>query len=100
MIRKLSAAAVFLLAAGTAAQAAPFCTDLGGSGFHFEFNFSIGGEFTESDRNEFDLKQLRRRGIDATRVERWNGCIRAFVREPGGGQHMEFYDPNTYERVY
>lgn len=100
MILKRFVAIGALLLAGTASSAAvPFCNDMR-PGVHIEFGFSIGGELTESEQNEFDLMQLRRHGVDATRVERWNGCIRAFVRQPGGGERMEFYDPNTFEQVF
>jgi len=81
------------------AQAAPFC--LGSPpGVHISFGVSVGGTFTESEINEFDLMRLRQKGVDATRVERWSGCIRAFVRKPGGGEEMQFFDPRTFERVY
>ncbi|MNY82203.1 hypothetical protein D3C86_2241690 [compost metagenome] len=52
------------------------------------------------DRDNFDLMHLRQQGVDATRVERWNGCIRAFVRKPGGGEEMQFFEPGTYRPVY
>jgi len=98
--KRLMATAILLLFGGTVAQAAPFCTDMR-PGFHLEFGFSTGGgQVSESDENRFDLMELRRRGVDATRVERWNGCIRAFVRQPGGGERMEFYDPNTFRQVW
>jgi hypothetical protein len=98
-LKRLLATAAVLVATGTAVQAAPFCTDMR-SGVRIEFGFSFGQVFTESEQNDFDLMELRRRGVDATRVERWNGCIRAFVRQPGGGERMEFYDPNTFEQVF
>lgn len=53
----------------------------------------------EELQNLADLKELQNRGVDATSVEDWNGCIRAFVRQPGGGEIMEYYDPNTFERL-
>jgi hypothetical protein len=99
ILKRFVTIAGLLLAGSAATVAAPFCTDMR-SGVHIEFGFSIGGEFSESEQNQFDLMQLRRHGVDATRVERWNGCIRAFVRQPGGGERMEFYDPNTFEQVF
>ena len=50
--------------------------------------------------NDFNLMHLRRMGVDATRAEIWGGCIRAFVRRPGGGEEMQFFHPDTFERVY
>lgn len=81
------------------AAAVPFCTG-GGPGLHFSFGASIGKRLSQNDVDEFDLMQLRRLGVDASSVERWNGCIRAFVRKPGGGEEMQFFDPNSYRRVY
>lgn len=63
-----------------------------------EFRF---GDVTEADNAQFDLMRLRRTGVDASSVEYWNGCIRAWVRnEDSVGEHMEFYHPRTLERVY
>jgi hypothetical protein len=92
------AIAALLAVAVVPVHAAPFCLGTG-SGLQFEFGISI-GKLSNEDRNELDLMVLRRRGVDATRVERWNGCLRAFVRQPGGGEIMEYYDPDTYQRVY
>jgi hypothetical protein len=65
--------------------------------FGIEFRF---GDITEQDEANFDLMRLRRVGVDATSVEYWNGCIRAWVRSDNGvGEHMEFYHPRTLERV-
>ena len=81
------------------AAAAPFCTD-DRIGAHMHFEFSMGDHLSQDDVDEFDLMQLRQMGVDATRVERWNGCIRAFVRKPNGvGEEMQFFDPNTFRRV-
>lgn len=44
------------------------------------------------------LSILRSMGVDATRVEDWNGCIRAFVRT-NGGETMQYFDPDTFERL-
>jgi hypothetical protein len=89
-----------LLAMAGPALSAPFCTDdragasvtFGNHGFHR-------GD-SETDLNAQDLTELQRRGVPATSVERWNGCIRAFVTKPDGTQGMEFFDPNTMRPVY
>ncbi len=81
------------------ALAVPFCTETG-SGVVVSFGFGIGGKYTESERNAFDLMRLRRAGVDANATERWGGCIRAFVRKPGGGETMEFYHPDTLTQVF
>ncbi|WP_240233497.1 hypothetical protein [Devosia lacusdianchii] len=46
-----------------------------------------------------DKQRLREVGVVATSTERWNGCIRAYVTQPEGGQVMEFYDPATLRRL-
>jgi hypothetical protein len=99
MIRRLVPALAFtVLLTGTGATfAAPFCD---GSTEGLSFSFSVGGRVSEDDRNTFDLMHLRQMGVDATRVERWNGCIRAFVRKPGGGEEMQFFEPGSYRPVY
>jgi len=99
MTRSLALAIGLLFLPVASASAAPFCTD-DRPGLHLKFGISVGEPYTETERNEFDLMHLRQAGIDATRVERWNGCIRAFVRKPGGGEEMQFFHPSTYERVY
>lgn len=90
--------ALAVSAAPLPAVAAPFCNG-GGNGLHIEMEFGFGDRMTEADQASFDLMKLRRRGVDATRVERWNGCLRAWVRQPEGGETMEFYDPLTLRPV-
>ncbi len=41
--------------------------------------------------------QLRQRGYDVDYVEPWGGCVRAYIIDPGGGEHMAFFDPDTLE---
>lgn len=99
MIIRMMLVLGFTSALALPALAVPFCTD-DRPGVHFGFSVSAGGKLSESDLNDFDLMKLQQMGIKATAVERWNGCIRAFVRKPGGGEEMQFYDPNTFQRVY
>ena len=99
MIARIAVFTVLSLGLAAPAMAAPFCT---GDSVHtgFSAGFSVGGVFTESEQNEFHLMHLRQMGVDATAVEQWNGCLRAFVRKPGGGEEMQFFEPDTYRRVY
>jgi hypothetical protein len=99
MFRLLLPSAALLLALSAPTLAAPFCTD-DGPGLHISTGLSFGGKFTDEERNDFDQMNLRRMGIDVTRVERWNGCIRAFVTKPTGGEEMQFFHPRSYKRVY
>ncbi|WDR00926.1 hypothetical protein PSC71_09385 [Devosia sp. J2-20] len=94
--RGLAVLTLSLLA--TLPAAALQCSGTGGS-VTFSFGFNV-GEFSEQERAEFDLMILKRMGVDATRVERWGDCLRAFVRKPEGGEEMQFFNPDTYERVY
>lgn len=99
MIRPLILAFGVVGSLNVGAAAAPFC-DGAFDRSHVEFGFFFGDDYSEDDRNTYDLMHLRQRGVDATRVERWNGCIRAFVRVPGGGEAMQFFEPGTYREVF
>ncbi|HEY0032550.1 MAG TPA: hypothetical protein VGB81_04735 [Devosia sp.] len=50
-------------------------------------------------QDRMDTQRLRDIGVPARSVERWNGCMRAFVETADGGQVMEFYDPATLRRL-
>ena len=105
MIKSLAAtSALALVLAATPALATPMCH---GGGFEyggyigFNGNSILGGPdpdedaFNEEDRAEIDELRLRSVGIDTNRVERWNGCLRAFT--PDG---MRFFDPGTLQEVF
>jgi hypothetical protein len=79
MIR-LAAAALLTLALTSATQASSAQCLVSRPGVHVSFGVTIGvGEkFSESDQNEFNLMRLR----------------------PGGGEEMQFFHPDTFERVY
>lgn len=98
-IKRFAVVSALVLLAAAPTQAAPFCVGYGAPGIELEFGLEFGRMSTDQ-RNLFDLMALRRRGVDASRVDRWNGCIRAYVRQPGGGERMEFYDPNNYQQVF
>ncbi|WDR02420.1 hypothetical protein PSQ19_17690 [Devosia algicola] len=99
IVKPLMPALLVLAMFSVPAMATPFCTDDRGG---VSITFGVGGprSSSEFDQNQLDLMQLRRMGVDATSVERWNGCLRAFVRNPGGGETMEYYDPNTFRQVF
>jgi hypothetical protein len=78
-----------------------FCADHGPS-VGFEFEFSNGRSVQRRDldaQRELDMQRLRSVGVYANSVERWNGCIRAYVDNGSGGEAMEFYDPRTLQRL-
>lgn len=92
-------ATALLLASATSPAHALMCYGQSdGDGVVINFGLRVGEDFTESERNDFALMQLRQAGVDATRVERWNGCLRAYVRTPGG-EEMQFFEPGTLRRV-
>lgn len=101
MFKPIAAASLAaLIVISAAAPALALNCSSGGSGARFGFGLSFGKKMTESEKAEFALMELRRRGVDATRVEFWGTCLRAFVRRSGGHEAMEFYDPDTLDRVY
>lgn len=100
MIRTFFPALALTLLLTGASQAAPFCV---GASDGLQYSFNVGSSDTDSeeDRNKFDLMHLRQQGVDATSVERWNGCIRAFVRKADGtGEEMQFFQPGSLRRIY
>jgi hypothetical protein len=96
--------AALVLATSGPAFAVSYCYD-NRSSLSFSFSdddldgFNHNSKADEELQDMLDLKELRSRGVDASSVEDWNGCIRAFVRQPNGGEIMEYYDPNTYQRL-
>jgi hypothetical protein len=50
-------------------------------------------------QDRMDTRRLREIGVPARSVERWNGCMRAFVETADGRHVMEFYDPATLRRL-
>ncbi|MBU1304027.1 MAG: hypothetical protein KKF33_00715 [Alphaproteobacteria bacterium] len=97
MLRNTLAVLGLTLLATLPAQAA-LCSG-SGEGLSYGFSLGIGSNITEDDQNQIDLVNLRRLGVDATSVERWGGCLRAFVRKPTGGEEMQYFEPGTYKRV-
>lgn len=50
-------------------------------------------------QSRMDTQRLREIGVQAKSVERWNGCMRAFVETADGRNIMEFYDPATLRKL-
>lgn len=88
------------LALASPAVAVGFCIDnTEGGSIKFGIGVHVGEPYTEAEQAVFDQMELRRRGVDATRVERWNGCIRAWVRQPNGFEIMQYFDPNSFRQL-
>jgi hypothetical protein len=76
--------------ASAPAMAAPICSG----------TFSLPRDlYSEADINDYNQQMLRSYGVDATRVEIWSGCIRAYVRQPDGTEEMQFFEPLNFRRV-
>lgn len=100
MIRLLAVPVILLLSAAPAVAAVPFCQDMR-SGLTVTWSFGNGPQRNQqATQLDLDKIALRRLGVDVRRLELWNGCLRAFVRKPGGGEEMQFFDPNDYARIY
>lgn len=106
MARKFLLGTIALLTiAGAAAPAlaVPYCTDRNtmlSFDAHISTGFGFGGPRSreEVEMQDYAMK-LRRRGVDVTSVDKWNGCLQAFVRGYDGKITMQFFDPNTLEPV-
>jgi hypothetical protein len=95
MIRLLAFAVLFATAASPA-LAYPNCLNSSSARLHVEFGFGT-GDLSEADRNEFDLIQARRHGIDAETAERtWLDCV-LITRREGGRWVTEYYDPRSWD---
>jgi len=93
-------AAAALLTLSSAPAFALFCVDEGPSaGITLEFGNDGRLRNDGQAQLDFDLMRLRQAGVNATSVERWNGCLRAFVQQLDGRITMEFYNPRTLARM-
>ena len=100
MKRSWLAAVPLALALASPAAAVGFCDDTTDPiGFQFRIGVHVGEPYTEEEIATFDRMELKRRGVNATRVERWNGCLRAWVRSADGAETQQFFDPNSYDRI-
>jgi hypothetical protein len=97
----LRAAALILAAIPMVALAAMPATAAScyavGNGPDVMFDIHIGDPYTEDELDTFALMKLRQRGVNAIRVEKWGACYRAYVRDPGGPLHMEYFNSRTLE---
>jgi hypothetical protein len=99
MTRAWLLAIPFALALATPAAAA-YCDDRSDGiaviNGKVSFGIHVGEPYTEEEIAAFDEMALRQQGYDVSRAERWNGCIRAWVRDGDGRQRQQFFDPNDY----
>jgi len=88
------------LPAATPALAVPYCDSNDSVRASIEIG-SNGRRFLDTtDQLETYKMRLQQAGVPATRVEKWNGCLRAFVSQPGGGEVMQFFDPQSLRQVF
>lgn len=100
MITRVATSLLLTLVMAGSAQASTAECLVSRPSVSFSFGVTVGEPYDESEQNDFNLMQLQRLGVNATRAEMWGGCIRAFVRKPGGGEEMQFFHPDTFERVF
>lgn len=64
-------------------------------------NSTTGGQFASPiDQNAAAiLAGLKDRGIDATDVSNWGGCVKADVVRKDGRMATEFFDPASLQRL-
>jgi hypothetical protein len=90
--------AVLFAGLGVAAPVFAQSCNAVGTGPDISFEFHL-GPYDEDDETDFAQAQLRERGVDAERVEKWGGCYRAFVRDRIG-THFEYFNSRTFDPVY
>ncbi len=56
--------------------------------------------FEVSDRETLIKMQLKRKGVNATSVYDWNGCVQAIVRNGDGTSSIQYFHPRTLEPVH
>jgi len=80
----LAAGTVTAIAVPAQAASVPRC-EIGSSTDHFNYH-----------DNELRVRGL---GLNVQRVEEWNNCIRAYVRNPDGSESTMYFDPVTLRQV-
>lgn len=59
------------------------------------------GQYTDAIDSDAPaiIASLEQKGINVQDVTDWGGCIRADVTKKDGSTAMEFFDPNTLQRL-
>ncbi len=58
------------------------------------------GTYADINANKDEITQrLSEKGINATSIEEWNGCVRAFVQNANGHESMVLLDPTTLQPI-
>jgi hypothetical protein len=91
---------VTLAVSATPALATPRCDSQDSVTASIEIGTNGRRFLDTTDQFETYKMLLNQQGVAATRVEKWNGCLRAFVTQPGGGEVMQFFDPQTLRQVF
>ncbi|AKR54289.1 hypothetical protein GCM10011321_25010 [Youhaiella tibetensis] len=80
----LAVSSVGAMALPAQAASVPRC-EIGSSTDHFD-----------ADENELRVRGL---GLNVQRVEEWNNCIRAYVRNADGSESVMYFDPVSLRQV-
>jgi len=59
------------------------------------------GEYTDAIDSDAPaiIASMQQKGINVQDISDWGGCIRADVTKKDGSTAMEFFDPNTLQRL-
>ena len=99
-VSMFAVAALLSLGIGTAITPA-FAESIGACENDIARNSPGAGEYTsqvDSDAAAINAS-LQQKGINAQDVSNWGGCIRADVVKKDGSTAMEFFDPDTLQRL-
>ncbi|MDC9823541.1 hypothetical protein PRN20_07340 [Devosia sp. ZB163] len=101
-MRLLPNLAVALVVAATPALARERCdTPDPTPGLKIEFHFGLGDvNDPQMDEQLYQMQIKQKHGIDARSVRvSGDGCLEAFVQAADGSWGVQYYDPDTFERV-
>jgi hypothetical protein len=66
-------------------------------------NSRVPGDGDTSQIGDFSsniMQALHAKGVNATDISDWGGCVRADVVKPNGQTALEFFDPDTLQRLH
>jgi len=96
-ITTLAIAALLSLGLGTAVSPA-FAKSIATCENEVANSQGADGDAIDSDAGAI-LASLQQKGVKALDVTDWGGCVRADVIRKDGSTAMEFFDPDTLERL-
>lgn len=100
-MKKLSIlAAAGLLGLGLAGGVTPsFAESIAACESHLVNNYAGDTHSPIDDQSGSFLAALKEKGVNATDVQDWGGCVKADVVQKNGHVAQEFFDPMTLQRL-